>query len=290
MRWAEISVDVECGSAEAVTNILMEEGCGGTVTEYPSARPFENSVSVKGYLPVDDTLEKRLESIRRRVASLPDLGLQVGSDGIVVKWVEDDDWATAWRKYFKPIRLGQIVVKPSWEDWQAQPEDVIVEIDPGMAFGTGNHPTTALCLLILQDLIKGGEIVLDVGTGSGILAIAAAKLGASVVVGIDVDPVAVEVARRNIESAGVNVEVMLSDTPLAFPDRADIVVANIVPNVIIEMAEALSEKVRPGGKLVTSGIVVERLDEVRSKLESIGLRTLEWRVDGDWVALISEKS
>jgi len=290
MRWAEISVDVECGSAEAVTNILMDEGCGGTVTEHSFARPFENSVLVKGYLPVDDTLEKRLESIRRRVALLPDFGLQVESDGITVKWVEDDDWATAWRKYFKPIRWGRIVVKPSWEDWQAQPDDVIVEIDPGMAFGTGNHPTTALCLLILQDLIKGGETVLDVGTGSGILAIAAAKLGASVVAAIDVDPVAVEVARKNIESAGVNVDVMLADTPLVFPDKADIVVANIVPNVIIGMAEALAEKVKPGGKLVTSGIVVERLDEVKSKLESIGLETLNWRIHEDWVALISGKS
>lgn len=290
MRWAEISVDAECGSAEAVTNILMDEGCGGTVMEHSSARPFENSVLVKGYLPVDDTLEKRLESIRRRVALLPDFGLQVESDGITVKWVEDDDWATAWRKYFKPIRWGRIVVKPSWEDWQEQPDDVIVEIDPGMAFGTGNHPTTALCLLILQDLIKGGETVLDVGTGSGILAIAAAKLGASVVAAIDVDPVAVEVARKNIESAGVNVDVILADTPLVFSDRADIVVANIVPNVIIGMAEALAEKVKLGGKLVTSGIVVERLDEVRSKLESIGLETLDWRVHEDWVALISGKS
>ncbi len=291
MRWAEVSVEATCGSADAVTEILMEEGCGGTAVSCSSASALEDTAEIRGYLPVDDSLEARLERIRERVRSLPDHGLTIGSGDISVKWVQDDEWATAWRKYFKPIRFSRIVVKPSWEDYEPRPDDVIVEIDPGMAFGTGNHDTTALCLLILQDLVRGGETVLDVGTGSGILAIAAAKLGASNVVGVDNDPVAVDAARKNVAMNGVDacVRIARGDTPRVFEGAADVVLANIIPNVIIPMAGALYEKVKPGGRLVTSGIVHERADEVRQALEAVGLETLEARSRGEWVALVSGK-
>lgn len=181
------------------------------------------------------------------------------------------------------------MVKPSWEDYAPRLHDIVVEIDPGMAFGTGNHETTALCLLALQTIIKAGSAVLDVGSGSGILAIAAAKLGASKVVGIDVDPIAVDAARRNVEMNGLvgAVDIMHGDSPLVFEGDADLVLANIVPDVIIPMAEALYTKVRPGGALVTSGIVRERAEEVKGKLESLGLVTQEERSRGDWVAIIS---
>jgi ribosomal protein L11 methyltransferase len=289
MRWAEIAVETTCASADAVSEILMQQGCGGTVISCSSASAFEDATTVRAYLPVNDSLEGSLDTIRERVRALPTLGLETGSGDIAVRWVEDDDWATAWRKYFKPIRFGRVVVKPSWEDYSPEPDDVVVEIDPGMAFGTGNHPTTALCLQLLQEIVSGGEIVLDVGTGSGILAIAAAKLGASSVTGIDIDPVAVEAARGNVEMNGLHLAIEVADSPAAYEGTADIVVANIVPNVIIGMADALCSKVAPGGTLVTSGIVVERAGEVRARLESLGMELLNERREGDWVALIHRK-
>ncbi len=287
MRWAEITIEATEASADAATNIMIEEGCGGT-----ASREQADTVSVTGYLPVDDRLEGKLTSIRERVRLLPELGLVLISPELSIKWVEDDDWATAWKKYFKPIRFGRIVVKPSWEEFEPGPDDVIVEIDPGMAFGTGNHPTTALCLMLLQELVTGGEIVLDVGTGSGILAIAAAKLGASHVTGLDYDPVAVEAAIRNVEMSGLSdrIDIREADNPSAFDGKAELVIANIIPNVIIGMASDLAAKVKPGGKLVTSGIVIERADEVRTALEQQSLIFKDQRVDGDWVALVHEKA
>jgi len=254
----------------------------------------DGATRVFGYLPVDDRLEARLQSIRDRVRSLPDLGLPLVSTEIGIKWVADDDWATAYRSFFRPIRLGRVVVRPSWEpEAPAEREgDVVVEIDPGMAFGTGHHETTRLCLMALQDHVRCGETVLDVGTGSGILAIAAAKLGAARVVGIDIDPVAARIAAENVERNGLAgvIAILTGDSPRVFDGIADIVLANIVPDVIIAMAADLCSKVRPGGKLITSGIITERAEDLRATLESLGLATIEQRVEGEWVALVSEAS
>ena len=177
------------------------------------------------------------------------------------------------------------------DDQDARADEIVVEIDPGMAFGTGHHASTRLCLLALQDHIRGGETVLDVGTGSGILAIAAAKLGAARVVGIDIDPVAARIAAENVEMNGLSgaIRILTADSPLVFDGLADIVLANIVPNVILAMAADLCARLRPGGKLITSGIIPERADEVKAALESLGLATIEQRADEDWVALVSER-
>ena len=287
MRWVEIEVRATDASADAVTNILIEEGCGGTAYN----RPSDSITNVLGYLPVDDRLEGRLENIRERVKHLPDFGLELASDEISIKWVQDEEWATAWKQFFKPMNIGRIVIKPSWEEYVEREDDLVVEIDPGMAFGTGNHPTTQLCLLALQDYVRGGETVLDVGTGSGILAIASAKLGATRVVGLDVDTVAVEAAQENVKRMGMEdvIRIDMADSPSAFEGSADIVVANIIANVIIAMADDLIAKVKPGGKLIASGIIQDRAEDVKSTLESKGLRLLEDRREGEWVALIMER-
>lgn len=291
MRWVEISVEATEESADAVTNILMEEGCGGTATCPSSVSSLQSLERVMGYLPVDDRLEQRLDNIRARVKMLPEFGLPLRSDEITIKWVQDEDWATAWKKFFKPLRVGKIIIKPSWEEFSEEPGDVIVEIDPGMAFGTGQHPTTQLCLLILQDYIKGNEDALDMGAGSAILSIAAAKLGAANVTGIDVDPVAVEVAQANVEHSGLEnkIKIVRGDSPRQYEGSADIIIANIIAAVLVNISEDLFAKLKPGGKLISSGIIVERANEVRDKYESIGLRTIEEKRDGDWVALISER-
>lgn len=287
MRWVEIEIKATDASADAVTNVLIEEGCGGTAYN----RPSDLITNVLGYLPVDDRLESRLENIRERIKHLPDFGLELASDEISIKWVQDDEWATAWKQFFKPMSIGRIVIKPSWEIYEERPNDLVVEIDPGMAFGTGNHPTTKLCLLALQDYISGGETMLDMGTGSAILAIAGVKLGASNAVGLDIDPVAVEAAQENVKRSGMEdlIKIELADSPNAFDGNADIVTANIIANVIIAMADDLSAKVKPGGKLIASGIIQERAEEVQNRLERAGLRLLEDRREGEWTALIMER-
>jgi ribosomal protein L11 methyltransferase len=284
MKWVEIAVDAAPDSRDAASNVLIEEGCAGTASG-PDSR-------VLGYLPIDDRLEARLEAIRSRIVHLPEFGLPLQSTDITVRFVEDDGWATAWKQFFKPVRIGRIVVKPSWEDFTAGPDDVIIDLDPGMAFGTGYHPTTQMCLAILQDLIHGGETVLDVGTGSGILAIAAIKLGAARAAGIDVDSVAVEVALENVNREGLRdkIETVRADSPAEFEGQADVVVANIIARTIIQMAADLRDKVRPGGYLITSGIIDERADEVRNALEPLGLVTEDVRRDGEWAALISRRA
>ncbi|MCL4500152.1 MAG: 50S ribosomal protein L11 methyltransferase [Chloroflexi bacterium] len=302
MRWAEITIRATDASADAVTNILTGEGCGGTsvsrLIDSTSPEAWDPELAwastgkadVLAYLPVDDRLEGRLENIRTRVRELPELGLPLASDEITLRWAQEEEWADAWKKFFKPIRLSRIVIKPSWEEFEPEEGDVVIDIDPGMAFGTGNHPTTQLCIQAIQDYIKGGEVVLDMGTGSGILAIAASKLGAARVVGFDIDPVAVEAADANVMRLELDdvIDVARADSPRAFEGQADIVIANIIPKVIIEMAPDLAAKVAPGGKLVASGIVQERAEEVLAALEETGLTLLQDRRDGEWVALVMQ--
>ncbi len=292
MRWIEIRIEATDTSSDAAAQVLADEGCGGTASSRPPGCVQSDAVDVVGYLPVSDRIEDTLSRIRDRVRAMPGYGLDLRSDDVIVKWIEDDDWATAWRKYFKPMRIGRVVVKPSWEKFEPGPGDVVVELDPGMAFGTGNHASTRLCLFALQDHVRGGETVLDMGTGSGILALAASRLGAASVIGMDNDPIAVDAARENVARVGLAdvIRIELGDSPLAFDGCADVVVANIVPNIIIPMAAGLSAKAKTGGVVITSGIVCERADEVRASLEKAGLATQETRVDGDWVAIVSAKS
>ena len=288
MRWAELTIEATEQSSDAVSNILVEEGCAGTALSTPSSSNSDSALDLVGYLPVDDRLEARLGSISQRVRRLPSLGLKIRSPEIGVKWVQDEKWATAWKKFFKPLRVGKIIIKPSWESYSPQRGDVVVELDPGMAFGTGTHPTTQLCLLALQKLIKGGETVLDMGTGSGILALASVHLGAARVVGLDIDPIAVDAANKNAAKAGFAnlIKAQVADSPEAFDGTADVVLANIVANVIILLAEGLKAKVKQGGTLVASGIIQERASEVREKLENAGFEVLDELHDGEWVALI----
>ena len=288
MRWAEITIHAHPDSAEIASDLLISQGCAGAMEKQSSDAGGDYSTCSVGYLPVDDRLEDKLKRIKARLVELVESDYSGLSPEVVVTWVEDEDWANAWKQFFKPARMGKVVIKPSWEEFSPESGDVVVELDPGMAFGTGSHPTTQLCLYILQDIITGGEVVFDIGCGSGILSMAAAGLGAAEVWAVDNDPVAVKVATENVENAGLSgvVTVFEADSPSAISGDADVVVANIIPIVIIGMAEALAEKVRVGGKLLVSGIITERESDVTTALESVGLVHIETRPDGDWVAIV----
>jgi ribosomal protein L11 methyltransferase len=279
-RWAEVEVAVHGDAREIVGAVLMHvAGCPGYA---------ETASTVTGYLPVDDRLEGTLLALRGALRELPDAGAADVVSGITVRFVDEADWANAWKQFFTPQRIGRrLVVKPTWEEWAAAPGDVVVQIDPGMAFGTGLHATTRLCLRALEERIRLGIRVADVGTGSGILAVAAALLGASEVAAVDIDPLAVRIARENVGINGVERVVIVGESASPPPGTFDVVVANILADVILDMAPALRRAVAPGGLLIASGIIDRRADDVRAGLEAAGFGPPETRSEGEWVALLA---
>lgn len=287
MKWAEIQVETTAQAQDAITNLMMDNGCGGTVTE------GEAPVVIRCYLPVDDRLEDRLLSIKARINELPGFGLEPGSRDVTVKYAEDQDWAETWKQYFHTTRVGKrFVIKPVWEEYERKQGDIVIEMDPGMAFGTGYHPTTQLCLKMLEKYMRPRASVVDFGTGSGILAIAAAKMRASLVIAFDMDEVAVQAARENVIRNDVQevIEVHRTDNPKFISLRVDIVLANLIADVIIANADALSNLLRPGGILIASGVVRERKMEVGQALRSVGFDIIEAPRDGEWVAIIAHRA
>lgn len=290
MQWASIALEADGAEAEqAATQILIENGCNGVALQDDGRR-------IIGYLPSDDRLETGLRRIKGALTMLNALGLEGVSEEITLGFVREEDWANAWKAYFKPIRVGRhLIVTPPWEDPQALDRDKVVVIDPGMAFGTGNHATTQLCLAALEDYVQRGDRVADIGTGSGILAIAAAKLGAGEVCASDIEPLAVQIAARNAAENKVSLATgirMPTDTTF------DLVVANILANTIIELAGDLAAITKPGGVLIASGIIEERENDVRLYLEGAGFDCIETRrseetqykgsgaLSSAWIALI----
>ena len=219
-------------------------------------------------------------------ARLPALGIDAE---IVTEGVCEDDWAESWKQYYKPIKLGRVTVVPAWEDYEAEDGEVIIKMDPGMAFGTGTHETTRLVMRLMQDEIHGGERLLDVGTGSGILSICASKLGAAWCNAYDIDPVAVKVARENAEADGcTNITVGVSDLLRGVDlsgGKYDICVANIVADIIIRMLPDIGGYLKDGAPLILSGIIEMRADEVREAVAKHGFSIVGEAKENDWVAL-----
>ncbi len=282
MRWAEISVDAEPQAGDAVSEALRRAGCDGVYMRDTLQPP-----QVTGYLPADDRLEARLDGLQVALQTLPSFGIVGAGTALTLRTVEEADWANAWKAYYKPMRVGRhLVVTPPWETPTLYTNDIPIIVDPGMAFGTGSHPTTQLCLAALEDYMEPALRVADIGTGSGILAIAASKLGAGEVVATDNDPLAVKIASEN---AAVNTVPLQAQE--AFPVGSyDLVVANILADVIISMAEDLAALVKPDGVLIASGIIDTRETDVRFAVESEGFAPLETRHSGEWVALVFRRS
>ena len=287
MRWAEITASCSPESVDAVSYAFLESGCGGVTIQ------GDGPVNVCGSLPVTDELSGKLAALKNHLDRLPEFGLAGLLDGLTLRYAEEEDWANAWKQYFKPMKLGsRIVIKPSWEEYTAANDELILELDPGMAFGTGGHPTTQLCLLALEDHVKPGMKVADIGTGSGILSLAAARLGATDVVATDIDLIPRKVARENVTRNGLDetVRILEMDEFDAAAVERDLVVANIVANTIIELAPTIAPRVNPGGIFIASGIVDEHHDLVRDTLTAVGLEHIETKRDDIWVCLISRKN
>lgn len=282
MRWTEITIDAEPGAVDAIQEALRSAGCDGVVVRDTATPP-----NVSGYLPVDDRLESRLDSLQTALTQFPSFGVEGAGMELILRNVQESDWANAWKAFYKSIRVGRhFVVTPPWETPELGDGDIPLVIDPGMAFGTGSHPTTQLCLTALEDYLQQGSHVADIGTGSGILAIAASKAGAASVIATDIDPLAVKIAAENIAANHVSAQ-----TQQELPSRKfDFAVANILADVIIGLSEQLAALVKPGGILVVSGIIDTRESDVRSHLVDMGFETIETRRDAEWVALILRRN
>lgn len=287
MRWALMTVECAPEAVDAVSYAFLEAGCGGVMVQ------GENPVTVQGSLPVMDELMGRIQGLREHLGRLPEFGLPALVGDLTLRYAEEEDWANAWKQYFKPIRLGRrLVVKPSWERYQAGEDELVIELDPGMAFGTGGHPTTQLCLKALEETVTPGMTVADIGTGSGILALAAANLGASLVCATDIDALPRKIARENVERNGLAGVVRILEME-AFDAQArecDLIVANIVANTIIELAPSVAPRLKPGGIFIASGIVEEHHDTVREALAAVGLTHIATKREDIWVCLVSRRT
>jgi ribosomal protein L11 methyltransferase len=250
---------------------------------------LDKPVVVKAYLAVDDQAGEKLEQMR---STLDHLSFLRPIEPLTVRQVADADWANAWKEHYHVLRVGRrLVVVPSWREHAAMPDDVVLRLDPGMAFGTGLHPTTRMCLKRLEDVIRPGMAVLDVGTGSGILAIAAARLGAATVLAVETDPVAVKAAHDNValNDLAATITVREGTVPSPALEQFDVAVANIIARVIIELAGHLAACVRPGGVLIASGIIAERAEAVNDALQQASLRITRRDTDGDWVTITATR-
>jgi ribosomal protein L11 methyltransferase len=206
-------------------------------------------------------------------------------------YVEDDsEWKDNWKEFFKPKKVGKrIVVKPTWYDYEQEEDDLVIEIDPGMAFGTGTHETTSLCLRLMEDYMADGDKVLDVGCGSGILSIAAALLGASSVTGVELDPAALEVAKENAALNGLEnqIELVRGDLTEGLDLKADVVAANLMADLVMMLSADVAKHILPGGKYISSGILVEKRDQVAAVIHDCGFDIVEIREDGMWCAIVA---
>lgn len=302
MEYTEVTVSTTTRGAELVSDILMRLGAAGTQIldradlpdpDKPTANWELMDQSVIDAMPEDvqvkawfdeAALSRVLGPLREQLALLSDPAL--GTLSVSLQGVKEEDWSENWKQYYKPFRIGEhLVVKPTWEDWEARPGDLIIEIDPGMAFGTGTHETTAMCVALIEKYYRAGAL-LDVGTGSGILAIAAARLGAKDILAVDIDPDAVRVAKENVEHNGLSefIEVRKGDLLQGLSRKFDFAVANILAPVICLLAAPLKNHLNPGGVFVCSGIIKEAEQDVNAALLAAGYVIDEVRRKGDWVA------
>ena len=257
---------------------------------------------VKAYIDDNDEADATIASLKASLAELKtmQLGFDIGSLNTVVQTVDDSVWLNAWKEAYKPFPVGKrLLVRPSWEDDFVADGRSVLSLDPGMAFGTGSHPTTRMCLEYIDDFVKEGDSVVDLGCGSGILSIAALILGAKDAIAVDIDPIAETIAYENAALNGIGKDRytvltgdVLTDNALRSKiesKRYPIVTANIVASVIIALAPYAAKLLEDGGKFITSGIIDSREDEVAAALTAAGLNIIEIRRGGDWRAILAEK-
>ncbi|MGL4361912.1 MAG: 50S ribosomal protein L11 methyltransferase [Cellulosilyticaceae bacterium] len=310
MDYIQVSIETTREAVEALSYFLIEEQAGGVEIEDPQdvwnqdkkeviydlideslLQEDMDKVFVKAYFSTEINLAKKLEAIEMHLQGIKNY-LNIGSGKITLVDMPEEMWANEWKKYYKPVALGErIVIKPSWENYDVKENELIIEMDPGMAFGTGTHETTAMCAGLVEKYIKPDDNVIDIGTGSGILGIIAAKMGAKDVLGVDIDLVAVKVAKENVKLNNVDqvMDVKAGNLIDVVETRATIVVSNIIADVIIMLAEQVDKVIAEDGIWIASGIINSRKLEVLEALKKNGWIVIEECEQKEWVALVCKR-
>ena len=307
--WIEVRVITKSEALEPISGIFYGLDCKGVAIEDPNdilereqgpltwdfadinVLEHKGEVAVvKAYFSEEDNIEEILKYVEERIQELKSLGLDLGLAKVESEKMFEEDWANNWKKYYKPTKVSEkIVVKPIWEEYEAKEDELVLELDPGMAFGTGTHETTRMCIQSLEKYVEENSTVFDVGCGSGILAIAAAKLGSKKAVGVDLDPVAVESAKENVGYNKLdNIEILYGNLVDVIEGKADIVVANIIAEVICILTEDVKRVLKSDGYFITSGIIHDRVDMVTKKLEETGFEVVEINKDGEWNCIVAK--
>jgi ribosomal protein L11 methyltransferase len=322
VKWHEITIFTRDEAVEMITNNLHERDADGVSIEESGSLNRKRDTSlgqwyevplndipegwseIKGYFLEGIRIDDMIAELQAFTAGLREYDIEPGEFTITQAMVDEEDWAEAWKKYFKPIKVSErLTIKPTWEEYTALAGESIIELDPGMAFGTGTHPTTALCLRTLDSVIRGGEEVIDVGTGSGILAIGAMLLGARSVLALDLDPVAVSSARENAKLNGLesSIQIHLSDLlgvletdtdndqPLNVTVPVDIIVANILAEIILLFLADVYAALKPGGIYIASGIYENKEEDVEAGLLAAGFEIIDRVREDRWIAFVAGK-
>ncbi|MGM0370453.1 MAG: 50S ribosomal protein L11 methyltransferase [Bacillota bacterium] len=291
MNWKEVEIKTTNQAFSAISNLLEEAGASGLFTE--KIVSGDDDIIIKAYFEADNQLEQELQKIQEQISGLEDYDLAIGSAQLEIADLEEEDWANNWKENFKPFHItDQIVIKPTWEEYKSSEDEIIIEIDPGQAFGTGHHVTTSSCLEAITTNLSTDTSVLDLGTGTGILSIAAAKLGAAEIFALDIDPVATKVATENAKLNNVadQINFVTGNLVEEVNTNYDLVIANILPHIILELIPDLKDVMHNNSRFILSGIVVEKLAEVKAALTEHNFKIEELieasEESDDWVTIV----
>ncbi len=302
MEWTKLTATGKTADLDAITAVMSmldnglmiedysdvtTDGVYGDLIDEKILSADREHVAVSLFVPAERSLPEYIAFLRERFATLA-MDITLSTEGMA-----EEDWAEAWKQYYQPIPLGRVTVVPAWMEYTPTGDERIIRMDPGMAFGTGTHETTRLVMRFLQDTIAGGERVLDLGCGSGILSLCASKLGAAFCAAYDIDPVAVRVAEENVRADGAdNIICGVSDL-LCGVDTAggayDFIVANIVADVIIRLLPDVGPYLKDDGRMIVSGIISPRAEEVYAAIDAAGFAAVEERRENDWLAILIQK-
>lgn len=311
MNWIELMIHTTSAGADAVSSLLVSCGASGTQIEDradipdPSAphgiweiidpklvESMPEDVLVHAWFEPGEPLHLALNRLTEALSRLKETNPRYGSLRLDSREIPGEDWGESWKLLYHPIRAGKhLVIKPSWENYEPREGDHVIELDPGMAFGSGYHDTTVLCLTLLEKYLKPGDSVIDVGTGSGILALGAALSGAGDILAIDIDPDAVRVARENVAHHGLEKQIRVQEGDLLtqVDEVCDLCVTNIIADIILTFASPLRSHIRPGGLFICSGIILERTEEIRACLLSAGYEIVDEAHTEEWTAFCARR-
>ena len=305
--WQELTIHVHRDAEEAVSNLMIETGSQGVAISdsadyvgqedrfgelYPEVEQSD-MIAITAYYPDTVDIEEVKADLATRLADLTGFGLEIGQVILESQELAEEDWADNWKKYYEPARITHdLTIVPSWTDYEANAGEKIIRLDPGMAFGTGTHPTTKMSLFALSQVLRGDETVIDVGTGSGVLSIASSLLGAKEIFAYDLDEVAVRVAQENIDlnAHTSNIHVASGDLLRGVDIEAEVIVANILADILIHLTEDAYRLVKDEGYLIMSGIIADKWDMVRASAEAAGFFLETHMIQGEWNCCIFKKT